>query len=163
MTIKCGIIFYIKEIQVIHKEPFMGLFWCKKRQLTPSSDVYAAMFYEFISGLFPVFSSDTTLHNTRRFARIHAVSRWDCQSIFTPTKEKFSRKWNWNAVSTKKNGFQNVLLSAGREEKRKRKWNSKFILQQSWKDSWVSWHVISSPTLFFLPLIQSIVLRNLYT
>ena len=70
----------------------MGLFWCKKRQLTPSSDVYAAMFYEFISSLFPVFSSDTTLHNTRRFARIHAVSRWDCQSIFTPTKEKFSRK-----------------------------------------------------------------------
>lgn len=70
----------------------MGLFWCKKRQLTSSSDVYAAMFYEFISSLFPVFSSDTTLHNTRRFARIHAVSRWDCQSIFTPTKEKFSRK-----------------------------------------------------------------------
>lgn len=70
----------------------MGLFWCKKRQLTPSSDVYAAMFYEFISSLFPVFSSDTTLHNTRRFARIHAVSRWDCQSIFTPTQGKIQQE-----------------------------------------------------------------------
>lgn len=140
----------------------MGLFWCKKRQLTPSSDVYAAMFYEFISSLFPVFSSDTTLHNTCRFARIHAVSRWDCQSIFTPTKEKFSRKMKLKCRFYEEKQIQNVLLSAGREEKRKRKRNSKFILQQSWKDSWVSWHVISSPTLLFTPNPKYRVTKSLH-
>ena len=79
-----------------------------------------------------------------------------------PLRKNSAGKWNWNAVSTKKNGFQNVLLSAGREEKRKRKWNSKFILQQSWKDSWVSWHVISSPTLFFTPNPKYRVTKSLH-
>ena len=62
----------------------------------------------------------------------------------------------------RKNRFQNVLLSAGREEKRKRKRNSKFILQQSWKDSWVSWHVISSPTLLFTPNPKYRVTKSLH-
>ena len=80
----------------------MGLFWCKKRQLTPSSDVYAAMFYEFISSLFPVFSSDTTLHNTRRFARLASGT---VSQFSLPLRKNSAGKWNWNAVSTNKNGF----------------------------------------------------------
>ena len=79
-----------------------------------------------------------------------------------PLRKNSAGKWNWNAVSTKKNRFQNVLLSAGREEKRKRKRNSKFILQQSWKDSWVSWHVISSPTLLFTPNPKYRVTKSLH-
>ena len=79
-----------------------------------------------------------------------------------PLRKNSAGKWSWNAVSTKKNRFQNVLLSAGREEKRKRKRNSKFILQQSWKDSWVSWHVISSPTLLFTPNPKYRVTKSLH-
>lgn len=141
----------------------MGLFWCKKRQLTPSSDVYAAMFYEFISSLFPVLSSDTTLHNSRRFARIHAVSRWDCQSIFTPTKEKFSRKMKLKCRFYEEKRISGCSSQRRQRGEAKEEMKLKIYFATKLKRFMGFMACDLQSYSFFLPLIQSIVLRNLYT